>query len=260
MRAPEAPRRPLPVTGRARRRTRLHIWLPAALCLWATLPAMLAAEEPRMFRVEMVLVSHTDRNAIRSEVWQSGTVPRLEDAVEFGAPGLAESEPLFRDVSGTPFGLRGVVTRLEQSPLFDVIASYAWEQPGLPQEQALPVRIRGGQLLGHVAPAPEQPLSEPWRVMPVMERAPRAPQDLKLLYDVDGTVTLSLARFLHLQTDLLYRRATNEALPGNHVRTLEGREFVESYVGERRRMRSREIHYLDHPMLGVIVEITPLEN
>jgi hypothetical protein len=260
MHVAEGSRKPLSVTGRARRSARLHIWLPAALCLWAALPAVPAAEERRMFRVEMVLVSYTDRNAIRSEVWQSGAVPRLEEAVELGAPGEAESERLFRDVSGTPFGLRGAVTRLEQSPLFEVIASYAWEQPGLPHEQALPVRIRGGQLLGHAAPAPDRPLSEPWHVMPVMERAPRVPQESEPLYDVDGTVTLSLARFLHLQTDLLYRRATNETLPGDHVRTLEGREFVESYVSERRRMRSQEIHYLDHPMLGVIVEITPVEN
>jgi hypothetical protein len=260
MRVAEAPRNPLPITGPAKRRTRLHIRLAAALCLWAALPAIPAAEEPRMFRVEMVLVSHTDRNAIRSEVWQSGTVPRLEKALELGTPGDAESEQQFRDVSGTPFGLRGMVTRLEQSPLFEVIASYAWEQPGLPHEQALPVRIRSGRLLGHVAPAPEQPLSEPWHLMQVMERAPRAPQDLDLLYEVDGTVTLSLARFLHLQTDLLYRRATNERLPGDHVRTVEGREFVETYVSERRRMRSRETHYLDHPMLGIIVEVTPVEN
>ena len=29
---------------------------------------------------------------------------------------------------------------------------------------------------------------------------------------------------------------------------------------QRRRMRSNEIHYLDHPMLGVVVKLTPLDE
>ena len=30
-------------------------------------------------------------------------------------------------------------------------------------------------------------------------------------------------------------------------------------LNESRRMRSEEIHYLDHPALGIIVKITPIE-
>lgn len=143
-----------------------------------------------------------------------------------------------------------------------MIASFAWEQPGLAPEAAIPVRILAGPLLGRKVPE-ETPGFTPWQIAPVMspimDRAPVEPEAPKPLYEVDGTVTLSLARFLHLQTDLLYRRATQETLPGDHVWTLEGGQFAESYISERRRMRSREVHYLDHPMMGIIVEITPIE-
>ncbi|ACL72442.1 CsiV family protein [Thioalkalivibrio sulfidiphilus] len=233
--------------------------LLAALCLAVVLPAPAPAQEPRMFRVEMVLVRHTDRQALHSEVWQSASVPRIEEALVLGE---APPESRFRDASGTPFGLRDVVTRLEQAPLYDVIASFAWEQPGLAPEAAIPVRIQAGPLLGRKVPE-ETPGFTPWQIAPVMspmmDRAAVEPEAPKPLYEVDGTVTLSLARFLHLQTDLLYRRATQETLPGDHVWTLEGGQFAESYISERRRMRSREVHYLDHPMMGIIVEITPIE-
>jgi hypothetical protein len=108
-------------------------------------------------------------------------------------------------------------------------------------------------------PSDEPPSFAPWQIDPVLGGVPPQPQEQEPLYEVDGTVTLTLARFLHLQTDLLYRRATNEDLPGDHVRTVEGRLFAESHVSERRRMRSGETHYLDHPMMGVIVQVTPID-
>ncbi|WP_139349850.1 CsiV family protein [Thioalkalivibrio denitrificans] len=234
--------------------------LLVALAVTAILPGKLPAEEPRMYRVEVVLLRHTDADALLKEVWRSGDVAGLEHALDLTELDEDEVDHLFRDVSGTPFGLRGVVNRLEQSPLYDVIASYAWEQPGLPQEQAIPVRIRSGQVLGRMPPAFEPPPFAPWQIQPVLGGVPEQPDEPELLYEVDGVITLTLARFLHIHTDLLYRPATGDRLPGDHVTTLEGDQFAESHVTERRRMRSGETHYLDHPLMGVIVHVTPVED
>lgn len=236
-----------------------HLTRPALLvllCAAVSLPIAVHAEQARMYRVEMVLFRHTDTNAVKEEVWQSALIARLGEAVQLHD---RDRDTRFQDVSGTPFGLRGVVTRLEQNPLYEVIASFAWEQPGLAPEAAVPLRIQAGPRLGHRAPQ-GTPEFGPWRIVPAMERVPESPEPPKPVYEVDGTVTLSLARFLHVHTDLLYRRATHEPLHGDHIRTVEGGMFAESHVSERRRMRSREKHYLDHPMMGVIVEVTPLEN
>ena len=59
--------------------------------------------------------------------------------------------------------------------------------------------------------------------------------------DVFGTVQLSRSRFLHLDLDLLLRDANGSYRFTNH-----------------RRMRSNELHYIDHPMFGVVVITTPL--
>jgi hypothetical protein len=55
--------------------------------------------------------------------------------------------------------------------------------------------------------------------------------------DLDGTITLVRERFLHLDVDLMLQS---------------------SYpLAEKRRVRSGELHYFDHPMYGVIAEVTP---
>jgi len=59
---------------------------------------------------------------------------------------------------------------------------------------------------------------------------------------LQGTARVSLAHYLHLNMDLRYSAGPD----GPTVR-----------MKQKRRMRSREIHYLDGPVLGVIVLMTP---
>jgi hypothetical protein len=61
---------------------------------------------------------------------------------------------------------------------------------------------------------------------------------------LDGTVRLVRSRYLHLDTDLTFQRAGDANL------------FA---ITESRRIQSRQIHYLDNPMFGVITLITPYE-
>jgi hypothetical protein len=62
---------------------------------------------------------------------------------------------------------------------------------------------------------------------------------------VQGLVRVSRGRFLHLDTDLLLRG------PGPD----------EAYrVRLNRRMRSNELHYLDHPKLGIVIQATRVDE
>ncbi len=64
-----------------------------------------------------------------------------------------------------------------------------------------------------------------------------------------GRVQVNLARFLHTQIDLHYTQASaDEASPPQYWA-----------LSDSLRMRSEEQHYLDHPVLGVIVRIDPLD-
>lgn len=60
---------------------------------------------------------------------------------------------------------------------------------------------------------------------------------------VRGLVQITRGRFLHARVDLVYDDA------GDRYR-----------LEARRRMRSNELHYIDHPLFGVLVIVTPLRD
>lgn len=66
---------------------------------------------------------------------------------------------------------------------------------------------------------------------------------------VQGLVRISLGRYLHVDTDL----ALVTGVAGS-----PGRKVIRNT--ERRRLRSGELHYLDHPGFGLLVLITPHET
>lgn len=95
-----------------------------------------------------------------------------------------------------------------------------------------------------------------------------------------GTVKLSVSRFLHLDVDLIYRALSRQQSvfrladyvlwgkqPYPSLQEPQGPAYVtkEWYavrnfqLKESRRMRSTEVHYLDHPFFGVVVLVTPYE-
>lgn len=64
---------------------------------------------------------------------------------------------------------------------------------------------------------------------------------------IEGDVTLVLSRYLHISGDLTFYRS-------------EKGGFVPYPVKFDRRMRSRETHYIDHPMVSVLVLTTPISR
>ncbi len=63
---------------------------------------------------------------------------------------------------------------------------------------------------------------------------------------LEGTAKVSVRRYLHLDLDLLLNSPSGPA-PGLFR------------MQAHRRMRSGELHYIDHPAMGVLVRITPVE-
>ena len=123
-------------------------------------------------------------------------------------------------------------------------------------------------------------------------------QDTQPRLPLDGLIRVSLSRYLHLQADLILSReitlpvqpsiflhenktssteaddvitvrespkntAPTEAVISTELGALNFTEtsFYQPYrLLESRRMRSKEVHYLDHPAFGVIALITPYER
>jgi len=73
---------------------------------------------------------------------------------------------------------------------------------------------------------------------------------------IQGSVTLVRERYLHLDVDLLLMTASS-ASPALYSDGPGSRPAFRLH--EKRRIRSRELHYFDHPRFGMIAVVTPYD-
>lgn len=204
------------------------------------------------YKIEVLLFTNNDTEAFHSEKWPLKTEqPELEQAIP-----VFDGEPRsgFRALSDASMTLQQVKQLLENSDRFDVIKHIVWRQPGLSEKNALSVVVHGGKDFSTEYP---ERLQSRWEVaedgsvveVPGPER----------LDQLDGTIKVVLSRYLHVYTDLVLRKpVVFERLNEETQEVTRTPVLFDVSVREHRRMRSRELHYIDHPMLGMLVQITPL--
>ena len=135
------------------------------------------------------------------------------------------------------------VAKLLQHPEFKVHVHKVWKQPGLDKDIALPFEINSKEQLLD----PLQYLTDETALAELAERNLENQQDMPAYESyVDGTVTLIMSRYLHFNTNLVLHRMVEETVHAYPIKS-------------DRRMRSRETHYMDHPLVGVIVIATPFK-
>ena len=121
------------------------------------------------------------------------------------------------------FRLTAQRNALARSAPYRPIAHFAWRQSVTDRQRAKPVEVPAGN---------------------------RNPERAY----VDGLVRVSVERYLHLDLNLrLHLPATT-----TEAAALEY-GIPEIRLRQKRRMRSNELHYFDHPRFGVIALITPYE-
>lgn len=70
--------------------------------------------------------------------------------------------------------------------------------------------------------------------------------------ELEGTIRFFMSRHLHLDVNLLFREtlAASGSEPAANV----------YQMNEQRKIKTQEIHYFDHPRLGVLVRVMPVEK
>jgi len=212
-------------------RTRRRLALPGLLLALMTLlggaglaqPGAVAAEQA--YNVEMIIFRQFEARGDDAEAWPLAVTPPQFSRVQQLGGGD------FRRLSGDQLRLHGARQRLQQSDAYDPLLHIGWRQEGLPRNRSVAIGIPPGWT------PPED--ADNWD----------ASMEAAQLY---GLVRVYRERFLHAVVDLRYRRSVDDrdtVLPTGAVHALQ----------ESRRMRSEELHYLDHPALGVLIEIRPVD-
>lgn len=262
--------------------SRLPRTLLTLLAILMALPAPAPAQDETWYRVELVVFKQLDLANLASELWpEDPGTPDLAEAVEPAAappparppllPGLGTAPQPYRLLDRAATELKTVAGSLERAAHLEPVLHLAWRQPIGEREGARPVRVRGGQRYAFTqVPEYEFPLRAALPEFDVLYAAPRtgamgekAGAEVALIPEVDGTVLLTRSRYLHVYADLVFSLpepvALRRANPAPVADTGERQRLLRLRLRDHRRMRSEELHYLDHPAFGLLVWITPYE-
>lgn len=79
--------------------------------------------------------------------------------------------------------------------------------------------------------------------------------------EVNGTMRISLHRYFNVHFQLSLNETTSdlEAISDNPV-FAQAPDMFHFLLNQTRRMRSRELNYISHPLFGVLMKITPIKN
>ena len=225
--------------------------LALSLCLLASAAALpvAAQETSSWYEVEVIVFKQWRAGGADAELPPTAVEPLAsENSVSLRAPEPGAPLTPFARLSASELRLQGVRQVLEKNKSYEPLLHIGWRQPGLGRQEAPAVSLDAGG---------EPPLY--------------------------GTVRVVRERFLHAEVDL---RRGGKPEPGQPNISRSGERAVVLADGgentailneeggvtiieqpkpsevhrQTRRMRSRELHYLDHPTLGVIIQITPVET
>lgn len=218
--------------------------------LW--LPPLFGEARPD-YKVEMILFTQQPLPGSQTELWDDPLIqPDVGNAVDLAYGSTREG---IVTLAAGARDLADVNARLSASPRYRVIKHLVWRQPGLDKASAKSVRIQGGT---------DYSMQYPNRTRLGNTANPDASMDESVsaarLLELDGTVTIVLARYLHVYTDLVFRQPVSTSSSIEDGTSENTTNLIDFQIKNRRRMRSRELHYIDHPRLGMLIQITPLDQ
>lgn len=184
------------------------------------------------------------------------------------------------------FRLLDIANKIVESERYKLLKHMAWRQPGLAKKDALAVQIRTGEKFGNhyssidssVIPFKESIQKEAFNSgfntailgdNNVDKSADKTTKIERVWYELEGKITISLARYLHAYVDLVLRIPRENKLQIiSNFETPEQSDQHDDFslssatlnnfsFKEHRRMRSRKLHFLDHPEVGMLILISP---
>ena len=204
-------------------------------------------EQARPLRLSQLVQMQADLRAINTSGGRSGFDARAPSSVDFGRLLAAAETPESHAFEPVRSSLSKLIRRLNRAADVEVLGEQSWQQPIT--KTPGPVMIQAGERFDD-------------------------------RYEIEGTLSFSRSRYLHVRVELWltrfqarFRRTRPVApslLAGLDAKTLAANHdlvAVERRRGqytatsvhrlkESRKLRLDELHYLDHPLFGVIVKIS----
>ena len=260
---------------------------PLALLLIASFQAYAATEdEIQFYDVELVIFKN-DKGPRGQEYILPVSSPRVEgNVLDLSSPASirAAGKKSYEIIPIEEMRLKDAVLKIVDSERYSLLAHVAWRQPGVEKDQALPVWIKGGRVFGKEFISIDNQIDSELQAKTEYLSSQSASTSSTAgasgsqnseytsssrLYELEGTITIGLSRYLHTYADLVLRKPRLTIDPSVEVSELD-QSVVENLpdtrilnnhsLKERRRMRSNKLHYLDSPEFSMLILITPYES
>jgi hypothetical protein len=243
--------------------TRIKLLLIAAVIV---LGGVAHADDIRYYDIEIVVFENLDPSARVSENWPHEVIletPPL--VVDLGQPFPGalpkgfDPKHTFKVTASNQLQLLEEAKLLADSRNYRVLLHTGWRQPGMDVDAALPVHINQTFVVDEAG----NPLANaPVVGAPVV-------QTTQTRSTLSGYIKVILSRYLHMDVKLAYTTKiplatetvmTAAQLGSEDATPLSPPKPIVYFLDETRKMRSKEVHYLDNPVLGVLLLATPYEG
>jgi len=204
------------------------------------------------YEVELIIFEATGSHQLKSEDWSYNDM--LNHAKEIAVTKNDYQDDAFIELDWQQAKLSDSIERIETSSKYNVLFKKRWRQTGLDRENAYAFDITSLQdaITNKENEADTETLNTSTTSQTTLVSEDGIPNTLNKNAPtyIQGRVKLIMSRYLHFEVNLNYYRWQEDDLESGY----------RSYpIVSERRMRSREIHYLDHPMVGVIVHALPFK-
>ncbi len=238
------------------------------------------AARMQYYIIEVVLFRQLNEQGMRDEYWSRPQDQGLHNPVNTlvdESPALAEYNlsrqrllPLrngIAAVSAAHYRLADSAAQLRYSPDYQVLAHFGWTQRSLSRHRALPIKITSDNISDTMLPTGElklyvtrflhlqvdlaashcQPVAQFEQEQAVKnrlqleEQQPGVPEDAGQDKALDKKPALGIIPETVLESETLGLNCINKVYR----------------FKQNRKMRSRELHYLDNPVYGLLVYVTP---
>lgn len=186
------------------------------------------------------IVVFKNGSADRSTMTPALYVPRIGNAMSLTSE---DASAAGFEIVTENLSLTEQAESIKNSGQYQFLRHFAWRQPGLDDQQARAIRINIGSAFPIYIPENYQQYSD---YIPASINALGAePMRQINTTTISGVLKVRLGRFLHLDSTLAYT---------------EPNSGVTWRLDHSRKMRSRELHYIDNPRFGMLVRIVPVEG
>ncbi|MFT3931231.1 MAG: peptidoglycan binding protein CsiV [Spongiibacteraceae bacterium] len=199
------------------------------------------AQAETLYQVELIALARNSADAESEENWDRKYTLHYPQHTVALQPADGSDAP-FQSLGADAMQLKREADAIAARRNWRVLLHTAWRQTVDNPQQATAIAITGGKQFG-------------------------------THYELEGTFTLSVDHFLRADANLWLSRFATGAMispttlpnpPGTIVNSVaDSSGFVPTQIvvlQEQRRLRSGELHYFDHPRLGLIVLVTPIKN